>query len=53
MLDLRPHIEEELQQYGLRFYLQYGDMLNGLNWRAAHPLHLYRRVEFILGSRLE
>lgn len=51
-VNFREHIQEQLQQYRLDYYINYGGELDALNWRALTPIQLFNKVEHIMRHRL-
>ncbi|MBI3142212.1 MAG: hypothetical protein HYZ16_05250 [Bacteroidetes bacterium] len=51
-LNFRPHVLEQMGQYRLDFYMNYGGELDDLAWRRMNPLQLFRKVEHHLHRRL-
>ena len=51
-INFREHIQEQLQQYRLDYYINYGGELDTLNWRALTPIQLFNKVEHIMRHRL-
>lgn len=45
MINLRQHVIDEMDQYGLTNYLNYGLHLNGLNWRTEKPEQAIELIE--------
>ena len=51
-VNFREHIQEQLQQFRVDYYLNYGGELDVLNWRGLTPLQLFDKVEGVLRHRL-
>lgn len=51
-VDFRPHVLDELKQYRLDYYLNFGGDLDDLEWRKLSPMKLYARVKQMLNHRL-
>ena len=51
-INLRPHVIQELNQYGLDAYFLLGGTLDDLSWRAASPKKLYEKVNKVVALRL-
>ncbi|MFY0672950.1 MAG: hypothetical protein JXQ87_06075 [Bacteroidia bacterium] len=51
-LNFRPHIQEQLAEYRIDYYMIYGGELDTLNWRGLTPYQLFNRVEHIISRRL-
>jgi hypothetical protein len=41
MLGVMDHIEDELKQTGLQYYIHFGDVFNDIEWRRLDPSSLY------------
>jgi hypothetical protein len=52
LINLLPHVEEEMEEVKLKFYLNYGGPFNDINWRAFTPQSLLFKVENTLVKRL-
>lgn len=52
LLNFRPHVMEEMNKYGLGYYLVWGGELDDLEWRKQSPRMLFDQVSAILGKRL-
>lgn len=51
-VNFRHHIQEQLQQHRLDYYINYGGELDSLNWRGLTPIQLFAKVEHIMRHRL-
>jgi len=51
-INLRPHVIQELNQYGLDAYFVLGGTLDDLTWRTDSPKKLYEQVQKVVGRRL-
>ena len=52
LLNLHPHVEEEMKEINLNNYVNYGGPLNEINWRSYTPKNLLMQVENLLVKRL-
>lgn len=52
LLNFRPHIREEMNHYGLGYYLIWGGELDEMEWRRQSPRMMYDQVSAILSRRL-
>jgi len=52
MINLRPHVIDELSNYGLDAYFLLGGKLDDLAWRTAHPRKLFEKVQSVVQRRL-
>lgn len=48
MLNVLPHVEDEMAEGHLDRYINFGETFNDINWRSLSPKHLLRRVESLL-----
>ena len=53
MINLLPHVEEEMQEVNMKYYVNHGGYFNDLNWRALTPKGLIALVENSLTKRLD
>ena len=44
LLNLQPHVEQEMKETQLQYYLNFGDHFNEVNWRAQKPMNLYKII---------
>jgi hypothetical protein len=51
-INLRPHVIQELNQYGLDAYFVLGGTLDDLAWRTGSPKKLFEKVNKVVGRRL-
>lgn len=51
LLNLLDHVENEMRQEHLSYYMNFGYEYNGFNWRALEPQHVLRKIEFILNNQ--
>ena len=51
-INLRPHVIQELSQYGLDAYFVLGGTLDDLSWRTSTPKKLYEKGNKVVGRRL-
>lgn len=52
-LDVRPHVEEEMQVARLQHYTHFGEAFNGINWRVHKPLVVFQLIEALLSARTQ
>ncbi len=52
MINLRPHVVEELQNYDLDYYFLMGGELADIDWRTATPVQFFNRIENLVQKRL-
>ncbi len=48
LLNLFPHVEEEMNDARLGYYLNFGNRLNEVNWRVLTPKGLVQKVEDLM-----
>lgn len=48
LLNLFPHVEEEMDDARLGYYVSFGKRLNEVNWRAMTPKGLIQKVEDLM-----
>lgn len=51
MLNTLPHVADEMKEAGLDQFINFGEPLNDVNWRALSPRHLLRRIEELMQVR--
>lgn len=51
-LNFLQHVREEMANYRLDYYLNYGAELDEMPWRTLNPKQLYKRLEQIINHRL-
>lgn len=51
-LNLRDHLQHEMNSFGIDAYVASGGELNQINWRTKHPLQLFMQVQQIVSKRL-
>lgn len=52
LLDVRQHVEEELTEARLQYYLTFGGQYNDINWRKLKPKDLYQLVHLMVTGEL-
>lgn len=52
ILNIRPHIIEEMQSANLQYYLSFGGFLNQVNWRALKPQSFFEAIDKVVGRQL-
>lgn len=45
LLNVHPHVEDEMRQSQLDDHLHFGGPLNGINWRPQKPRRVYEAIE--------
>ncbi len=51
-VNFRPHVIEEFRQHNIDYFINFGGMLNDLNWRNLRPKNVLKVVEEQLNKRL-
>ncbi len=51
MLGVMDHIEEELKQSGIQYYVRFGAALNEIDWRRLEPGNVVNLVEYFLHTQ--
>lgn len=51
LVNLFPHVEEEMHDARLGYYMSFGKRLNEVNWRVLTPKGLVQKVEDIMGVK--
>lgn len=51
LLNLFPHVQEEMDDARLGYYLNFGKRLNEVNWRVLTPKGVVEKVEDLLGIK--
>jgi len=52
-LNFREHVLQEMRDYNLDLYVNFGGELDDLSWRTMNPRALYHNVKQILSKRLD
>ena len=52
ILNMRPHIVEEMQSANLQYYMSFGGFLNQVNWRALKPQRFFEAIDKVVGRQL-
>ncbi len=52
LINLRPHVQEELHNYDLDYYFLMGGQLEEIDWRTATPQQFLSRINGYVKSRL-
>ena len=50
VLNLQPHVLEEMQETRLDDYLHLGTLFNDINWRPHEPARIYEAIEGVLSQ---
>ncbi len=53
LINLRPHVQEELNNYDLDYYFLMGGQLEEVDWRTATPQQFLSRIEQYVKNRLD
>ena len=51
-VNFRAHVLDEIKQYKIDYYLNFGGELDELQWRKLSPQQLYEKVNHIIERRL-
>ncbi|MBI1227447.1 MAG: hypothetical protein GC192_19605 [Bacteroidetes bacterium] len=51
LLNLFPHVQEEMDDARLGYYMNFGKRLNEVNWRVLTPKGLLQKVEDLMGVK--
>lgn len=43
-INIFDHVQQEMQEVGLQYYVNIGPEFNGVNWRGKKPIHLFHEV---------
>ena len=52
-INFREHVLQEMRDYNLDLYVNFGGDLDEINWRTMNPRALYHRINGILQKRLD
>lgn len=52
LLNTRCHVEEELRNGTLGYYLHFGEEYNGIPWRAQKPASLFAKIQHLLTNSI-
>lgn len=52
-IGFQDHVIDEMTNFGIDAYFNYGGELDVDNWRAFHPLKLIKKVDEIMRNRIE
>lgn len=52
LVNFQPHVLEEIQQYGMSNYLNFGGDLNDIRWQGKSPDVVYAAISRLLSKRL-
>jgi hypothetical protein len=53
MINLLPHVEQEMRSVSIQSYVNLGGMLNDLNWRKLKPRTLYHLCDQLINNLLD
>lgn len=51
-INFRPHVIEEFRHANIDYYINFGGLLDSMNWRNHKPLQLFETIEELLTKRL-
>lgn len=51
LINVRPHVDEEMNVARLQLYLHFGDRFNGLNWQPQTPQTVFHLVNALVDGR--
>jgi hypothetical protein len=51
LLNLFPHVQEEMDEARLGYYMSFGKRLNEVNWRSLTPKGVMEKVEDLMGVK--
>lgn len=52
MLNIRDHVVEGLRHGRLNYYINFGGLLNSVNWRTLSPRNLYAVIDHLISHQL-
>ena len=52
-VNFRDFVVEEMQQYNVDSYINFGGKLDIANWRTMHPNHFYEVINKIISQRID
>jgi hypothetical protein len=52
-INTRSHVEEEMEDYRLHYYLLFGEQYNDINWRPFKPDLVYKMIEKVVNGELK
>lgn len=52
-INIFTHVQEEMQNVGLQFYVNLGPDLNDVHWRGRKPQHLFEEIEKRMNSSIK
>lgn len=52
ILNMRPHVIEEMQAANLQYYMSFGGYFNQVKWRALKPQRFFEAIDQMVGSQL-
>ncbi len=53
LLNVLPHVEDEMKDTQLQYYVNFGDNFDNVNWRPQKPKLLFRAIEAILHGEVK
>ena len=48
LINTLDHVEQEMKDTRLQYYINFGDLYSNLNWRAQKPQNVFKTVEAIV-----
>lgn len=52
-INIFTHVQEEMQNVGIQFYVNLGPDLNDVHWRGRKPQHLFEEIERRMNSSVK
>ncbi len=52
ILNMRPHVVEEMQSANLQYYMSFGGFLNQVKWRSLKPQRFFEAIDKVVGKQL-
>ena len=52
MLNILDHVEEEMNQTQLQYYVNYGQLYNEVNWRPHQPQNLFKAIHALVNGEI-
>jgi hypothetical protein len=52
-INTRSHVEEEMEDYRLHYYLLFGEEYNDINWRPFKPDLVYKMIEKVVNGEVK
>ncbi len=51
MIGVMDHMQEELKQSGIQYYVQFGEELNNIDWRRLEPATIIQAIENVIHTQ--